>query len=113
MSYFPCLCRLLPAAFLAIAASACTHNPVYEGATFIKPAEDISTAWIGPDGGIYLVPEKGVVVDQVIDAQGGVVQWATVGSYLNIPASAVTQAGDVVWLMIEGRKRKLSLQTAR
>ncbi len=99
--------HFLGAAALAVSISACTHAPIYEGTTFIKPPEDISTAWLAEDGGVYLVPEKGVVVDRVLDREGNSVKWSLVGSYLAIGKDVLDSADGALWLLIEGKKRKL------
>lgn len=96
--------RALSAASLAFVLTACNTVPVYEGASFIKPPEDISTAWIGEDGHLYMVPEKGVVVDAVTNERGEDVAWRTVGSYLSVDRAGFDD-GSKIWLSIEGKKR--------
>lgn len=99
--------RVLCALALTAVLSACTTTAVYEGTSFIKPPEDVSTVWIGEDGGVYLVPEKGVVITQIVDRQGNDLQWKVVGSYLNITKDVMDSAEGTAWLVIEGKKRRL------
>lgn len=105
------LTRAMFALSLAVALAACNTVPVYEGVSFIKPPEDISTAWIGEDGHLYMVPEKGVVVDAVTNERGEDVAWRAVGAYLSVDRAGY-EDGSKIWLTIEGKKRLVHVPRA-
>lgn len=91
----------------AVIIGGCQSAPQYEGVTFVEPTHDISSAFFDRDGSLYVVPEKGVLVDGVYAEDGRVVNWGTSGAYLVILKSEV-EGLDSVTFIIEGRKRKMS-----
>lgn len=100
------LCAVLASAGCA------THEPVYQGAMFLTAPVDISTAWLNDRGDLYVVPEKGVVIDQVVNTDGNDVTYRLDGSYLLFPASEIADSSELRFL-IEKRWRRLPLVLPR
>lgn len=96
---------------LALAGCA-TQERVYEGVSFLTAPVDISSAWLNDRGDLYVVPVKGVVVDQVVDATGQEVPFRLDGSYLLFPAGAIADSSELRFL-IEKRWRRLPLTLPR
>ena len=105
------LSKLLLVVATTVLLGACAST-TYDGATFLKPAEDISSAWVAPDGDIYMVPQKGVVVDNVVDQNGANIEWKTVGSYISISASGIVGINSI-WIVIEGKQRQLRIPSPK
>ena len=89
-----------------------SRQPQYEGVTFLPAPEDISTSWMAADGTLYLVPEKGVVVDLVIDQSGRQVQAVPDGAYLVVKPGELLSASELR-ILIERRWRRLPLTVVR
>jgi hypothetical protein len=93
----------------ALVGSGCaTRDPVYEGISFQHAPVDISSAWLNSAGDLYVVPEKGVVIDQVVDADGHPLTFRLDGSYLLFPAIEISNSTEIRFL-IEKRWRRLQL----
>lgn len=94
---------------LGLMGGCATKTTPYEGVQFLPAPEDISSAWMGPDGGLYLVPEKGVVIERAVDDQGREIPVIPSGAYLALTASGLNGASEVRFL-IERRWRRLALK---
>jgi hypothetical protein len=94
---------------LGLMGGCSTKATMYEGVQFLAPPEDISSAWMGPEGGLYLVPEKGVVIERAVDGQGREIPVVPSGAYLALNASELNGASEVRFL-IERRWRRLALK---
>lgn len=88
----------------------CQTAPQYEGVRFVEPTHDISSAFFDRDGSLYVVPEKGVLVDGIYADDGSPVNWGTSGAYIVILKGDV-QDLDAVTFVIEGRKRKMTIDS--
>jgi len=86
-----------------------TPPPTIDNLRFIETPADISTAWVDREGNLFIVPEKGVLVEAAQDPSGRPVPMAAHGSYLKIHAQNATRT-DRVRLLIEGRWRVLPTQ---
>lgn len=88
--------------------SGCATPVGYEGARFLSPPNDISSAWIAEGGAIFIVPEKGVVIDAVVSQDGRPVQMRADGAYYVIPANQLSGVTEIRF-MVEQRWRRLPI----
>lgn len=95
---------LAMAALLSACASA---PPEYVGVTFLRAPEDVSSVWFAKDGTLFLVPEKGAVIDHVVDDAGQGVELVPSGAYLVVPAARMAGVKSMR-LLIEKRWRVVS-----
>jgi hypothetical protein len=93
---------------VVVTSGCATHEPAYHGAIFLNAPVDISTAWLNDRGDLCVVPEKGVVIDRVVNAEGREVTYRFDGSYLLFPVSEIVNSSELRFL-IEKRWRKLPL----
>lgn len=87
--------------------SACMTTPDYEGVAFLRAPEDVSSVWLAKDGALFLVPEKGVLIDRVVDDAGQDVELFPSGAYLMVPAARMSGVKSMR-LLIEKRWRAIS-----
>ena len=102
--------RLASAALACVAfLTACgSMTSDYEGVLFLETPEDVSAAWLGKDGSLLFVPEKGVVIDAVVDDGGRPVSISVDGAYLRVQADRLMGVQSIK-LQVERRWRVLSL----
>lgn len=95
---------------LLLALTACGTQNRYSGAQFINPARDISSAFLRPNGDLYLVPEKGVVIQEVLHPNGQSLSWKTDGSYVVLSGTSISGI-ELVNLQIAGKLRRQDTST--
>lgn len=102
--------RLASAAFACVGLmTACgSMSSDYEGVLFLQTPEDVSAAWLGKDGSLHFVPEKGVVIDAVVDDGGHSVPISVDGAYLRVQSDRL-KGVQLIKLQIERRWRVLAL----
>jgi hypothetical protein len=105
--------KLMLAAMVVASVTACASRaPIYDGITFLSAPADVSSAWKSVDGDVFIVLEKGVVVDRVMGSSENDLPWTTAGAYLLLTADTLqAQKDGRVWLLIEGKKRQLVTHT--
>lgn len=91
-----------------LAACSTPKPPVYQGATFITPATYVSIAFFNTAGDLYVVPEKGILIEDVRAPSGAGLSWVADGSYLVVPSSTI-RSESAVDLIIGGKKRRMTL----
>lgn len=103
--------RLIAASALIALASGCASPPpppTIENLRFIPTPRDISSAWIDQGGDLYMVPEKGVLIDAIESLDGYPLPFKAQGSYVVVPAPHAKRHHQIRAL-IEGRWRIIGL----
>ena len=105
--------RLMAAGMVALSIAGCatpfeTH---IDGAIFVPPARDISTAFLRANGDLYIVPEKGVIVQDVLGINGRPIPWRIDGAYVVLSAQSA-HANKSVDLVIFDKLRRQATSAA-
>lgn len=105
--------RLIAAGMVALSIAGCASpfDTQMNGAVFVPPARDISSAFLRANGDLYIVPEKGVIIQDVLGVDGRPISWNTNGSYIVISAQS-THANKAVDLVIFDKLRRQATSAA-
>lgn len=101
--------RLLTAFVMAILVTGCsTTKSDLSDIVLLKTPPDLSTVFLSPDGKLYIVPEKGVVIETIKNPDGAPIEWAASGAYVVVDGFELNGM-PYISVKIEGRYRTIVL----